>query len=748
MNSLHLIKVEFRNFLSYGEQWCTVDLDNGISIIQGADINTSRSNGSGKSSFLETIPFALYGKTIKDIKKSDIVNRYNVSGCEVKLTIGIDDDIFMFHRGIKPNIFKVYKNDDMIPQPSTTTLFQDEMEESIIGMDFKTFKNLIYYSPDNTISIIGAGKAEKRKFLESLFDLSVFSEMLKTTNNKLKTTGDIIDDLQNTVNSNTRMIDSHHNDINNTNLADIKKYKQSVNAIQMVLDALNDVEFDYSKELHSDVEKSLKSLNGDLSDDTTSLAVLEEKIKTLKETLSDTDKIDVIQSEKIEIDEQIVNLQDTLSESDEDFITQKKDIKKSIIDNKNKLDDYKDNLRDKTTDIGVLTNTISNLKDKKKEYSNNNTLDGIDQCPQCKQDVDHGLLDDYFNDKINTLDIEIDKETLKLKGYQEDKKDINNCIDDIKGNIKTDKDKLISIIGCIDDKNEIEDGIDILKTKLTNLPDIDQMKKDHKKVDKDIKGVDKEISDIKWKMEMTTTDIKNVEVDLQSHKDKKDIFDDHTTKVDKSTTDLQNAQDTLSEMTKVNKGIQDSLNKKKNEIKILTTENSDNTKTINLKNVLLDHLKYIKQSLQDDNIKQYAISSIVPYLNTRTNFYLSESGIPYVVDIDGWLNVTIKGLGVGEISYGSLSGGEAKSINMAVQFACADISENQSDMGMNFMLADEVIDSSLDDIGVALLMGVIRTRQKINDSDVFIITHRDELKDIDCDNTILVNKEDGFSSIE
>ena len=67
---------------------------------------------------------------------------------------------------------------------------------------------------------------------------------------------------------------------------------------------------------------------------------------------------------------------------------------------------------------------------------------------------------------------------------------------------------------------------------------------------------------------------------------------------------------------------------------------------------------------------------------------------------------------------------------------------------MNISILDEILDTSLDDQGVVLLMNIISARQKLNNSCTYIITHRRELTDIENDNVIDIIKEDGFSTIK
>ena len=105
---IELEKIKWKNFISYGNKWSEVDLLPGINIVLGKDVDSNRSNGSGKSSYLETISFALYGKILKEVKKVDIVNWKNGKNCEVVLYFKRGNDNYIVERGIKPDIFNIY----------------------------------------------------------------------------------------------------------------------------------------------------------------------------------------------------------------------------------------------------------------------------------------------------------------------------------------------------------------------------------------------------------------------------------------------------------------------------------------------------------------------------------------------------------------------------------------------------------------------------------------------------------------
>jgi DNA repair exonuclease SbcCD ATPase subunit len=167
------------------------------------------------------------------------------------------------------------------------------------------------------------------------------------------------------------------------------------------------------------------------------------------------------------------------------------------------------------------------------------------------------------------------------------------------------------------------------------------------------------------------------------------------------------------------------------------------TKTVTLK----DYLSYIKETLKDDNTKQYAISSIIPYLNQRTNYYLSETGHNYYIKLDNWMDGEICGSGVGEADFGNMSGGEGKSIDLALKFAMMDVARRQAGSYLDIMVLDELLDSSIDSFGLESLMNIVKVKQQEDNMKVYIVSHREEISDYGFDNIYKVSKRNGFSTI-
>jgi DNA repair exonuclease SbcCD ATPase subunit len=153
--------------------------------------------------------------------------------------------------------------------------------------------------------------------------------------------------------------------------------------------------------------------------------------------------------------------------------------------------------------------------------------------------------------------------------------------------------------------------------------------------------------------------------------------------------------------------------------------------------------------LKDENIKQHMISQIMPYLNKQANDYLSKISYSFFINISKWLDIEIKGPGITKATYDSLSGGERRGIDIAIQLSFIDIGRIQAGIFPDLLILDELLDSSIDSKGISELMKIISIIEKDNKGKIFVISHREEL---DKDDEFFVNnyhiiKENSFSRV-
>ena len=162
----------------------------------------------------------------------------------------------------------------------------------------------------------------------------------------------------------------------------------------------------------------------------------------------------------------------------------------------------------------------------------------------------------------------------------------------------------------------------------------------------------------------------------------------------------------------MHKELLDMIHKEDMNIKKLDQESRIMSKKKSKLVEIKDYLTFIKFLCEDKNLKQHAISSLIPYMNKQTNFYLSEVDYGFYTILDSWLDAEIKGPGVTNASYGSLSGGEGRGIDIALQFAFLDIARLQAGIFPDYPTFDELLDSSIDSKGINQLFKIIKTIQK------------------------------------
>ena len=135
-------------------------------------------NGMGKSSIPLIIEEALYNKNSKGIKKADIPNRYVNDGYNISLSFTKDDDSYKITVNRKTNIkVKLEKNGTDISSHTATNTYKSLQE--ILGVDFKTFSQLVYQNTNASLQFLTATDANRKKFLIDLLHLEKYVELFE-----------------------------------------------------------------------------------------------------------------------------------------------------------------------------------------------------------------------------------------------------------------------------------------------------------------------------------------------------------------------------------------------------------------------------------------------------------------------------------------------------------------------------------------------------------------------------------------
>jgi DNA repair exonuclease SbcCD ATPase subunit len=718
---LDIQSVTFKNFLSFGSKEQEIVFHNGVNVVLGHDVATGRSNGSGKSSFLETIPFALFGQTHKEIKKEQLINWKNRRGCEVAINFLKGEVPYRVVRAIKPDTFEIYEEDQLIEKPAHVRDYQKTLEQ-IIGLNFNTFCSLIHSNVNSSNKILSMKKADKRKFIENVFGLGVYSSIHKNATDKIRNTNTKISEHVLRMSHNERAVKDAVNRAN-----DISEKMSGLGSHDVELKDLN-IELDELIERYGDVESRLEAVtkeHDELEADMKCVRALELKVipkikiveqwlKNVKTSLKEIDDSRVIREQYFSFVAEYGGPKDVVEQID----LHKAEIAK--WDNERMVAETK--LKQASIDVATAAADVKHQKDKI------DNLKEHDECPTCEQSLKQGK-----KDVIGKLE----KELHRLISVKDD------CVSK-ENNARKERN------GHQDTINSIKEAMKVWEERRDYLYRL----KDRINIEHD----EHELKRKKERFEKTGTKLQGLEVKLIKQGDKLDHqislledkereFANKAVKIKKKREAISLLEERIKLKKQAKKDFENILDQEEQNIADLNYENMEIEKKRRLCINIVDHLDIIKEICKDENIKQYAISSIMPYLNRQANHYLSEVGYGFYTLLDKWLDAEIKGPGITKASYGSLSGGEARGIDLAIQFALLDIARIQAGIWPDILIMDEILDSSVDGKGIDKLMQIIRAKQAEENSKIFIISHRDEIGDeFDADHVYNVKK-DGYSEV-
>ena len=266
--------IRWKNFLSTGNQFTEVSLtDTKSSLIVGA-------NGAGKSTILDALTFALFGKPFRKINKPQLLNSINQSDCIVEVNFDIGRNKYTVIRGIKPNKFEIQQNGVTLDQDASAVDQQKHFEQTILKMNYKSFTQIVVLGSSTFVPFMRLPLAARREIIEDILDIQIFSTMNVSLKEKIKVINDELKDHEYKLSLVKEKIDMQKKfmlDIDKKNKEDIQD-KENRKEI-LLTEAL-----DYETEiLNNDKEIDTKTIS---VSDTQTLKTTITKVSTLKEKLS------------------------------------------------------------------------------------------------------------------------------------------------------------------------------------------------------------------------------------------------------------------------------------------------------------------------------------------------------------------------------------------------------------------------------------------------------------------------------
>ena len=218
-------RVRYKNILSVGNQFIEIDLSKSKTTL------ISGQNGSSKSTFIEAIVFALSGRAFRKINKPQLINSINQKELLVELEFVIGVDRYLIRRGMKPNIFEIWKNNDLVNKDAATRDYQEYLEQNIIKMSFKSFSQIVILGSATYVPFMDLPAGQRREIIEDLLDIQVFSTMNTLLKDKISDNKTLITENNYAIDLLKTKIDSakeHNEEIHRMRQTEVDKIRQKI----------------------------------------------------------------------------------------------------------------------------------------------------------------------------------------------------------------------------------------------------------------------------------------------------------------------------------------------------------------------------------------------------------------------------------------------------------------------------------------------------------------------------------------
>ena len=164
-------KVRYKNFLSTGQQFIEINLNEApTTLVVG-------NNGAGKSTMLDALCFGLFNKPFRAVKKDQLVNTINEKECVVEVEFQIGKKEYKIIRGIKPNLFEIWCNGDMLNQDAAIRDYQKHLEQHILKLNFRSFTQVVILGNASFVPFMQLRARHRREVVEEILDIEIFSKL-------------------------------------------------------------------------------------------------------------------------------------------------------------------------------------------------------------------------------------------------------------------------------------------------------------------------------------------------------------------------------------------------------------------------------------------------------------------------------------------------------------------------------------------------------------------------------------------
>ena len=363
---IYFKSIKWKNLLSSGNVYTEIFLDKSPTTLVLGE------NGAGKSTLLDALCFVLFGKPFRKINKPQLLNSVNQKDLKVEVELTINSVDYRIIRGMKPNIFEIYVNDQLLNQTAANKDYQEYLEKNILKLNYNSFTQIVILGSSTFIPFMQLPAAARREIIEDLLDLKIFTVMNYILKDKLQFKNGAIRTAKSDLELTKEKLKIHYkhvDDLREDNKKRIKRLKEYIEETNTSIEVKNNE----IMELTTEIESLLK-----ISSDQRKLESKQEKLKsyfrtfneksiTLKKDLEFYNENDICPTcdQKIDGDfkkHEMEKCSSKLEELNSANIKLVEELDK-VAGELETIYDTNRKINDKNKEIAILNNTIYSLKE-------------------------------------------------------------------------------------------------------------------------------------------------------------------------------------------------------------------------------------------------------------------------------------------------------------------------------------------------------------------------------------------------
>ena len=348
-----------KNFMSVGNQTQAVDFDKqqltlvlGENLDQGGDDMGSR-NGTGKTTIINALSYALYGIALTNIKRNNLINKTNNKGMLVTLTFEKDGTDYKVERGRGPNLLKFFVNDqeqEMTDESQGDSRKTQETINELLGMSHNMFKHILALNT-YTEPFLSMKVNDQKDIIEQLLGITILSEKAESLKEKIKQTRDSITEENANINAKQQSNERIKETIDSLKIKQSAwetNKKTNLEKLQRGISELEHLDVDSELEKHEKL-KNWEELN-------TSINTLKKETATLDSTLlRANNSVDKVKKDIEELDnavcyacgqelqeDKVKEIENKKSKELEDAVSYQKEITDKLSEANNELTEIGD----------------------------------------------------------------------------------------------------------------------------------------------------------------------------------------------------------------------------------------------------------------------------------------------------------------------------------------------------------------------------------------------------------------------